>query len=73
MVPKNFQQELQNGLKFRSCPCFWEPEQGVDLRIWKCIWNIYEIFLKQDKVNTANSAFIFLIILLISQNKWSGW
>ena len=28
---------------------------------------------KQDKVNTADSAFIFLIILLISQNRWSGW
>ena len=28
---------------------------------------------KQDKVNTADSAFIFLINLLISQNKWPGW
>ena len=28
---------------------------------------------EQDKVNTADSAFIFFIILLISQNKWSGW
>ena len=27
----------------------------------------------QDKVNTADSAFIFLISLLISQNIWSGW
>ena len=27
---------------------------------------------KQDKVNTADSAFIFLIILLISQNQWPG-
>ena len=25
---------------------------------------------KQDKVNNADSAFIFLIILLISQNQW---
>ena len=32
-----------------------------------------EINFRQDKVNTADSAFIFLIILLISQNKWSGW
>ena len=29
--------------------------------------------VKQDEVNTANSAFIFLIILFISQNQWSGW
>ena len=28
---------------------------------------------KQDKVNTADSAFIFLMILLISQNQWLGW
>ena len=28
---------------------------------------------KQDKVNTADSAFMFLIILLISQNQWLGW
>ena len=28
---------------------------------------------KQDQVNTADFAFIFLIILFISQNKWSGW
>ena len=35
--------------------------------------NLKEKTWKQDKVNTADSAFIFLIILLISQNKWSGW
>ena len=29
--------------------------------------------MKQDKINTADSAFIFLIILLISKNRWSGW
>ena len=28
-------------------------------------------FIEQDKVNTADSAFIFLIIQ--SQNQWSGW
>ena len=34
---------------------------------------ILSLQIKQDKVNTADSAFIFLIILLISQNRWSGW
>ena len=34
---------------------------------------VYHFLAQQDKVNTADSAFIFLIILLISQNKWSGW
>ena len=28
---------------------------------------------KQDKVNTADSAFIFLIIFLISKDRWTGW
>ena len=32
-----------------------------------------KIYIKQDKVNKADSAFIFLIILLISQNQWLGW
>ena len=31
------------------------------------------ICIQQDKVNTADSEFIFLIILLISQNLWLGW
>ena len=38
-------------------------------------WKLHylQALMKQDKVNTADSAFIFLIILLIIQNKWSGW
>ena len=31
-----------------------------------------KIYIKQDKVNKADSAFIFLIILLISRNGQSG-
>ena len=27
----------------------------------------------QDKVNNADCALIFMIILVISQNHWSGW
>ena len=45
---------------------------------WKMDLSGWEIerkrkILRQDKVNTADSAFVFLIILLISQNQWSGW
>ena len=37
------------------------------INIQKC----FETYNKQDKVNNADSAFIFLIIQ--SQNQWSGW
>ena len=34
-----------------------------------CLSSIFANMFQQDKVNTADSAFIFLIILLISQNQ----
>ena len=55
--------------------------QGQKKHIFGTLGSLPEILLlspliigsKQDKVNTADSAFIFLINLLISQNKWPGW
>ena len=49
----------------------WENNSIVGSCVDALVVSSREVNYKQDKVNSADSAFIFLIIQ--SQNQWSGW
>ena len=49
-----------------------ERRKGTTIAVRQCKFrDEAKCIAKQDKVNNADSAFIFLIIQ--SQNQWSGW
>ena len=55
-----------------STSCGWselplDSDEQADEKVWQ------KKKKKEHKVNTSDSAIIFLIIFLISQNQWSGW